>query len=878
MAKQKEPDILSGAVSKTAVNKISERFERSNNRIEKIQNNLDKEDLDLNAKTNKLNADIDKLATNVARRLLASNANNTESAAPPVDSMFYLANPPKDKEERKKRKANGKKIKQELEELKKEITTSQQSLIRNVVESNKSRFWEYLSTYNLIIRIIPKMRLALKTVANTIISPDDFTKCALNIMINSENINEEDHAQIKDRVESLITYYDINTKLQNDVIAYLRDGKLIYLVLSMNEEIKQMLSESASELDKVDSYRTLNLSEGLLNSADRSQLLSENTSFSKQGSIFLEEFKDAFGIEKEATGAKVGAALDKFSEALKDTFIIGDSSHILSEYSDVLLSEDMNISSFFGSAVSPFNAAGGGNTQPVSGRKLANPEKEKILKTKLGGNEKAIVKRVSPGNIVDLTFEDNILGYLYLDIVEVDPDGTTMPSDKVDNGNEGYTFMPSQSVGNGNVLQNMVYSGKDIPIDGNGGHSSGAKNVENPNGQRLDVADDARLQFLAAAFANRLSDESNIKLIKKSATIKQAIYNTLSIRKLTRKDKVRVIYLKPEEVVMINRGHSIFDNILFFAKIYITTLLTLLMQNVLRGAPKRAVYVEVGLDNNPANATQQAIRDVKSKEISSITNMDMQSIINYVGEFQDYYIPVVDGEKPITFETIDALDAKSLDDDFLNWLSNNIFSGMGIPSAYLTEVENVDFAKTLSMQNSRFIRDIIGDQVILSKGYTELIRKIYNLNFKSNEVDDKSDPAKDEILTKNAKTYTDTQSLAKAAIKYFDINNISVKFPSPASLNMNNLSEQISNVNNFVTTLTENLTFDDTIPQDDQEKLKKKLIMRFTKKNLPNVDWDELDSMMDEIVREYTGEKVEKSITTSEEENEEGSEDVGGGF
>lgn len=35
MAKQKEPDILSGAVSKTAVNKISERFERSNNRIEK---------------------------------------------------------------------------------------------------------------------------------------------------------------------------------------------------------------------------------------------------------------------------------------------------------------------------------------------------------------------------------------------------------------------------------------------------------------------------------------------------------------------------------------------------------------------------------------------------------------------------------------------------------------------------------------------------------------------------------------------------------------------------------------------------------------------------------------------------------------------------
>lgn len=876
MAKQKEPDILSGAISKTAVNKISERFDRSNNRIEKIQNNLDNEDLALNTATNKINANIDKLATNVARRLLASNANNTESPAPPVDSMFYLANPPKDKEERKKKRANSKKLKQEIEDLKKEITTSQQSLIRNVVESNKSRFWEYLSTYNLIIRIIPKMRLALKTVANTIISPDDFTKCSLNIMVDADNVNEEDHDQIKERVESLINYYDINTKLQNDVIAYLRDGKLIYLVLSMNNEIKQMLTESASELDNIQSYKTLNLNEGFISSADMSQLLLENPTISKQGSVFLEEFKDAFGISKETKGAEINSAISKFSDVLKETFIIGDSNHILSEYSDVLLSEDMNISGFFGSAVSPYNSTGGSNVQVGNGRKLVDPAKEKILKTKLGGSEKAILKRVSPGNIVDLTFEDNILGYLYLDIVEVDPDGTTMPSDKVDNGNEGYTFMPSQSVGNGNVLQNMVYSGKDIPMDGNGSHSSGAKNVENPNGQRLDVADDARLQFLAAAFANKLSDESNIKLIKKSSTIKQAIYNTLSIRKLTRKDKVRVIYLKPEEVVMINRGHSIFDNILFFAKIYITTLLTLLMQNVLRGAPKRAVYVEVGLDNNPANATQQAIRDVKSKEISSITNMDMQSIINYVGEFQDYYIPVVDGEKPITFETIDALDAKSLDDDFLNWLSNNIFSGMGIPSAYLTEVENVDFAKTLSMQNSRFIRDIIGDQVILSKGYTELLRKLYTLNFKANEVDDKSDPSKDEALTKDAKTYTDSQNLAKAAIKYFDINNISVKFPSPASLNMNNLSEQISNVNNFVTTLTENLSFDDSIPEADQEKLKKKLIMRFTKKNLPNVDWEELESMMEEIVRDYTGEKVEKSITDTEEENSEGSEEEPG--
>ena len=52
---------------------------------------------------------------------------------------------------------------------------------------------------------------------------------------------------------------------------------------------------------------------------------------------------------------------------------------------------------------------------------------------------------------------------------------------------------------------------------------------------------------------------------------------------------------------------------------------------------------------------QGFIKDIKSKELTSGHLKNITTILNSVGAFEDYYIPVFDGEKNIEFDTIQGI-------------------------------------------------------------------------------------------------------------------------------------------------------------------------------------------------------------------------------
>lgn len=173
-----------------------------------------------------------------------------------------------------------------------------------------------------------------------------------------------------------------------------------------------------------------------------------------------------------------------------------------------------------------------------------------------------------------------------------------------------------------------------------------------------------------------------------------------------------------------------------------------------------------------------------------------------------------------------------MDNDFLNWLSNNIFSGIGLPSAYLTEVENVDFAKTLAMQNSRFIRSIVGEQVTFGFGYSELVRKLF-LKEHPESVDPKAGEKGDDR-------------------RMIDVNSIEVKFPSPVSLNMTNLNDQIANLNTLIDEISDVID----VPEADRELAKPIFKREMLKKYLANLDWDEMEEIMTKVKLEVVKTKI----------------------
>lgn len=872
-------DIFNQPLSTAAKKTILGSIEKNDDKINSLQNGLEKSDISRTKEQEQIASSVNTSINSLYDKLTPVGGNSSDVTNNELDGMLMLSKSQYDVERKATR--NGeltKKAKKELETLKNNVSIANKAHLENLISVHKSKMMDSIATYNLIIRIIPKMRLALNTYAISILSPDDFTKNNLTVLLNQDNIDPIDKTRIIDRTTQLLDKYNINKYVKNDILQYLITGHMYYYVSTVNKELVKMLNEEQNSLENGlystfdDSYLTEVIKESL---QEHKQPKDTRKVFKNSKTAILKEFAEVFNLDinKPEVIDEAAARVDDFFE---NEIILADS-HVLAELEDdVTLEENFSFTSRNGGRdhYMRINKADQKYEDDESGDAVI--DNTVVTDRDIKGISKAVVRRISAANIVPLNFQDKNYGYIHLDIVEIDPDNDVLPIDNVNTsqGDFGSGFNPSASnVGmNSGLIYGMVSAGKDVPgvkednfSSANG--ASGRSGAEHPTeAGGLNGVEDARLKFMANVFANKLSKKMNLKLIKKNDVLKNAIYNGLAIKKLASNQRLRVVYLRPEEVVHITRGHSIFDNVLFFCKIYIATLITILMQNVLNGGEKRVVYVEVGEDNNGAQAVNQVVKDIKSREIGSIMGMDLQTILNIQGQYQDYFIPVVDGEKPISFETIDSLSNKSIDDDFLNWLGGQIFSGMGMPTAYLNEVENIDFAKLLSMQNSRYLREVLSEQNVLSPGYTELLRKLYTIEY--GDINNDKIKKKQNTTRKKKGETTVSQELEMTLDDIINPSMIEVKLPTPAALALITINDQLSNASSIMDTIVENSDLDSRpgITEEDVEALKKRVKRELLREFVPSMAWPKVDGIIDQAVKDYTEDKIKKTIKNSDAE------------
>ena len=298
-------------------------------------------------------------------------------------------------------------------------------------------------------------------------------------------------------------------------------------------------------------------------------------------------------------------------------------------------------------------------------------------------------------------------------------------------------------------------------------------------------------------------------------------------------------FLQPDEVFHFKLdsndtyGISKYAKSLFSAKIYLATLITNLMQKVSRGRDKRAFYVDTGMDDDIEGVVQSFIRDIKSREITTNTMNNITTLLNSVGAFEDYFIPTIDGEKPIEIDTVQGMDI-DVDNEFLNNLLKSCISGTGIPGNYIDATMDVDFARTLAMQNQAFVRTLVCYQNDFSNYYTNIIRKLYHNEFikdKKAKINNKNNKKKNNIDLNNE----------------IDINKLFIKFPPPIYLSLSNINEQISNATNTIDFLT-NLYFDESSTEEDVSSIKLLFKQNLAKEYfLPSMEWDLFDKIFENI-------------------------------
>lgn len=453
---------------------------------------------------------------------------------------------------------------------------------------------------------------------------------------------------------------------------------------------------------------------------------------------------------------------------------------------------------------------------------LVNENKRKIMNSKRIEFDKldlkgCMIKKLDPTLIVKLEIDGINLGYLY---AIKKTSGTFARAQD--------TLMKDFFTTRSNLVQDIGMKSKDELI----------------------------FNILSKGIAKKL----DLDFIEENKEYKNLIYLLLKNQELT-KGEIEFLYLNPDEVkhFYVDKeqvyGTSRMANSLFLAKIYISSLLNELMEKLTRGRDKRVVYVDVGVDEAAEEAIQEVIRDFKSKEIQTDSLQSLTTILRTVGNFEDYYIPTWDGEKSIELDTIQGMDTMS-DQDWLNNLLKSVIKGTGFPSNYIDASNDVDFARTVIMQNQLLVRKIVSDQETFSELMTDFVSTIYKYEYeKNNSTNDKE---KTNELDQEEK---EQQSITEEIL-----NNMEVKYNPPVTLNLSNINEQISNATQTMDFIMGSY-FDDQQEETAKSKLVKlKFKRKIAERLMPSINFDEYDDLLLNAKLEADSELLLKKTITNEDE------------
>ena len=177
-------------------------------------------------------------------------------------------------------------------------------------------------------------------------------------------------------------------------------------------------------------------------------------------------------------------------------------------------------------------------------------------------------------------------------------------------------------------------------------------------------------------------------------------------------------------------------------------------------------------------------------------------------------------------------------------------SGVGIPHAFIADSESVQFARSLTMENAKFLRAVIRLQQTFGEQLSEFIRLLWKNEYSEEKQEIKNIDKNKDDKKSNKKKFDDID-----IIDNIDPNDITVLFPSPAALNSSNLNDQISNTQTIIEYIS-----DITVGTDDDKKAVK-FKHELAKKFLTNIPWD----VVDQIVKDIEMSKAKDNLTKGEE-------------
>jgi hypothetical protein len=237
--------------------------------------------------------------------------------------------------------------------------------------------------------------------------------------------------------------------------------------------------------------------------------------------------------------------------------------------------------------------------------------------------------------------------------------------------------------------------------------------------------------FLVDMFGTVLSKRVNKTKLLTNPDYGRFVYSILNDY-ILRNKRIRVTFFESDEVVHFapnlneddGYGRPFTNMVLFYCKLTVALITNTLMWNIKRNRENNMWLVEVGLEDNENEVVMDLVRNLRSKELNMTTLSSLTNTMATAGSMQDMVIPVYDGQKPIERESMvdGSGDRAIMNNDLIEYLIKAILSAIIIPPS-VAGIEDVEFARTLSMQHGRFLRQVISYQ----SDYVEPCSQVYQI-------------------------------------------------------------------------------------------------------------------------------------------------------
>ena len=340
---------------------------------------------------------------------------------------------------------------------------------------------------------------------------------------------------------------------------------------------------------------------------------------------------------------------------------------------------------------------------------------------------------------------------------------------------------------------------------------------------------DKQNDMLVSQIAVRMSRVIDAKFINANVDLKNEIYailryndhfcatqgiSTINVSFIPKED-IHHIYFKLNK--KNHRGISDLSRAITPAMLYCLLYLSDIIGRIGRGQDKRIYYVRQNVETNVAKTLLNVINQIKKGNMGMRQLENMNSIFNIIGKFNDHVIPMSQsGDAPIQFEVMQGqqIDTPT---DMLDRLEDMAIGTTDVPLEFIQTVNQVDYATRFTMSNSKFLRKVFKRQNIVQKHFTNVFRKLYNFEYRENEM------------------------------------TIKVLLPAPAYLTLTNTQQLIENNRSYVQSIADIVMN----TNDDEEKAEFTNLM--IRRQLGTyIDFEMVDSLVEEAKHIVEVKKLER--------------------